>query len=61
MGIADEGLWANEAWEVGERLEQKFCFDHVKLEVAFEHLRGAIRLGVCYMDFKLNREVRTEV
>lgn len=46
LGFADEGLWADERWEVRWRTEQKFCFDHVKFEVAFEHLSGAISLEV---------------
>lgn len=36
----------NLGWEVGWGLEQKFCFDHFKFEMAFEHLSGAIKLEV---------------
>lgn len=41
LGFTDEGIWG-----VGWRLEQKFCFDHVKFEMALDHLSGAMKLEV---------------
>lgn len=41
LGFADEGIWG-----VGWRLEEKGCFDHVKFEMALDHLSGAIKLEV---------------